>query len=173
MTTSSAALSKALPTTDDLILSEIPQDADVQGVMEVVTNAGVFSDVEIAVAGDLVADAIAGEDEYFFVFYKTPDRKVAGYSCYGPVCLTKTAYDLYWIAVDPAYRGTGLAEKILKLSHERIKQSGGDQVYAETSSLPQYEPARKFYIKQGYSEMIRLKNFYKPGDDKVLYRKDL
>lgn len=175
MTTSSAALSQAPKATDieALVLSEIPQDADVQAVMELVKKAGVFSDTEIAVAGDLVADALSGEDEYFFVFYRAPDRNLAGYSCYGPVCLTKSAYDLYWIAVDPAYRGTGLAEKILKLTHERIAQSGGDQVYAETSSLPHYEPARKFYLKKGYSELVRMKNFYKPGDDKVVYRKDL
>ncbi|MBU6235805.1 MAG: GNAT family N-acetyltransferase [Alphaproteobacteria bacterium] len=173
MTTSSAALSKAQPTIDTLTLSEIPLDADVQAVMALVTKAGVFSDTEIAVAGDLVADALSGEDEYYFVFYHAPDRSLAGYSCYGPICLTKSAYDLYWIAVDPAYRGTGLAEKILKLSHERIAKSGGDQVYAETSSLPYYEPARKFYLKQGYTELVRMKDFYKPGDDKVVFRKDV
>lgn len=173
MTISSAALSSQPMAIEDLIVSEIPTDADVQAVMMLVKEAGVFSDVEIAVAGDLVADAIAGEDEYFFVFYRTPDARLAGYSCYGPVCLTKSAYDLYWIAVDPAYRGSGLAEKILKLTHERIAKAGGDQVYAETSSLPHYEAARKFYLKQGYAELVRMKNFYKPGDDKVVYRKDM
>jgi GNAT superfamily N-acetyltransferase len=75
--------------------------------------------------------------------------------------------------VDPAHRGSGLAEKILKLSHQRIQEVGGTQIYAETSSLPPYEPARKFYLKQGYTELVRMKDFYKPGDDKVVYRMDL
>ncbi|NBX66546.1 MAG: N-acetyltransferase [Proteobacteria bacterium] len=159
--------------TENLFLSEIPLDSDVQAVMSLVSKLSVFSDTEIAVAGDLVAEAISGEEEYFFVFYRTPDRQIAGYSCYGTIPLTKSAYDLYWIAIDPAYRGIGLADKIIKLTHERIRQGNGDQVYAETSSLPQYEAARKFYLRQGYTEIARYKNFYKPGDDKLVYRKEL
>lgn len=157
----------------DYILAEIPQDADVARVMALVTKTGVFTDTEIAVAGDLVADAVAGEEDYGFVFYRTQDGDLAGYSCFGPVCLTKSAYDLYWIAVDPAHQGQKLAGKILALSLERIKAMGGDQVYAETSSLPQYEAARRFYVAKGFAEKVRLKDFYKPGDDKIIYRKDI
>lgn len=161
------------PSLDTLVLSEIPQDADIQAVMDLVSSLGVFSNTEIAVAGELVEEAIAGQEEYFFVFYRTPDRRLVGYSCYGTIPLTASAYDMYWIAVDSDFKGTGLAEKIVKLTHDRIRQAGGDQVYAETSSLPLYEAARRFYLKQGYSEIARYKNFYKPGDDKVVYRKDL
>ncbi len=157
----------------ELVVSDIAIDGDIGGVMALVRDCGVFSDTEVAVAGDMVADGIAGDEDYGFVFYRTPDGQVAGYSCFGPVCLTKSAYDLYWIAVAPAYQRHKLAAKILALTLTRIREAGGSQVYAETSSLPGYAPARAFYARQGFAELVRMKDFYKPGDDKVVFRLDL
>ena len=43
----------------------------------------------------------------------------------------------------------------------------------ETSSLPQYELTRKFYLKHGYEQHAVLKDFYTDGDDMVIFRKHL
>ena len=51
--------------------------------------------------------------------------------------------------------------------------SGGRLSVVETSSRPDYEKARSFYLKVGYHEGARARNFYAPGDDKIIYLKDM
>jgi ribosomal protein S18 acetylase RimI-like enzyme len=46
-------------------------------------------------------------------------------------------------------------------------------MYAETSGRPQYEPTRAFYERMGYQVAARLKDFYAPGDDKVIFARRL
>ena len=41
----------------------------------------------------------------------------------------------------------------------------------ETSSLARFETAREFYRRHGYDEEARIRDFYGPGDDKVVFWK--
>ena len=50
---------------------------------------------------------------------------------------------------------------------------GGRAIYVETSSTEVYSPARSFYLNQGYKEVSRLKDFYRPGDDRITFLKQL
>jgi ribosomal protein S18 acetylase RimI-like enzyme len=43
----------------------------------------------------------------------------------------------------------------------------------DTSSLPEFESTRNFYRKNGYTEEARIREFWKAGDDKIIYRKSL
>jgi hypothetical protein len=43
----------------------------------------------------------------------------------------------------------------------------------ETSRLPDFDHTRKFYIKCGYEEEARIRDFYATGDDKVVFHKVL
>jgi hypothetical protein len=44
-------------------------------------------------------------------------------------------------------------------------------VVIETSSRADYAPTRRFYHKRGYLESARLRDFYAPGDDRVVLTK--
>jgi hypothetical protein len=41
----------------------------------------------------------------------------------------------------------------------------------ETSSRPEYAPTRAFYERRGYAEAARMREFYAPGDDRVIFTK--
>jgi len=43
----------------------------------------------------------------------------------------------------------------------------------ETSQKDAYDPARRFYERCGYPEHARFADFYRPGDDLVVYYKRL
>ena len=152
--------------------SEEPDPQDCKRVKELVSYTGVFSQAEIDCAGELVSDTLSGREIYYFLFARQEGR-LAGYSCFGEVPLTESGFDLYWIAVDPSSKGTGLAAEILRRTEESARNRSGTYLYAETSSTPQYEAARRFYLKNGFVEAARLKDFYKKGDDKVIYSKAL
>ncbi|MHB8708134.1 MAG: GNAT family N-acetyltransferase [Desulfuromonadales bacterium] len=120
-------------------------------LLEIVINQPQQSDYEVAVAEAL--------------------GKVAGYVLFGPVPATMGNFDLYWIAVDPAAQGTGVGQRLLEHVEEEVRQRGGRMVCLETSSQGGYSRTRSFYEKAGYQLESRIRDFYKPGDDRLTYVK--
>ena len=68
-------------------------------------------------------------------------------------------------------RGVGTA--LLHHAEEEIRREHGRLLLIETSSLPHYEPTRRFYLKHGYEQAVVLRDFYADGDDLVVFRKRL
>jgi len=62
---------------------------------------------------------------------------------------------------------------LLQYSASLVKQRGGRIAVVETSGRPSYESSRLFYLARGYLEKARLRDFYAPEDDKVIYTKEL
>ncbi len=148
--------------------------SDVSAVRSLTEATGMFTPEEVRMAASLVRERLAmgPESGYHFLFAEA-GRQVLGYACFGPIDCTDGRFDLYWIAVRPDRQGMGLGREILAASEERVRGQGGVRVYAETSSQESYEPTRRFYENNGYRVDARLADFYRPGDDKVVYVKDL
>jgi GNAT superfamily N-acetyltransferase len=149
-----------------------PHHDDCRRVQHIVASTGFFSQEEIDVAVELIEERLAKgpPSGYHFVFAEC-DGKTLGYTCYGPICLTKASYDLFWIAVDKGHQGKNIGKLLLEKSEEMIRSAGGRQVYIETSNRGQYASTRGFYLRCGYREAAVLKDFYDLGDDKVIYEK--
>ncbi len=148
---------------------------DISAVRVLTQKAGVFNTEEITIAEELATEAFekgAEKSGYHFVFYEE-EGCMLGYTCFGRIPLTESSYDLYWLVVDGAHRNKGIAVRLMTVSEEAIRSAGGTQVYAETSSCPDYAPARAFYQKAGYAECACQADFYRKGDDKVTYVKVL
>ena len=138
-------------------------------------NTSVFSPEEVECVDELWEECQAQGPErsgYYFLVDRDGDR-VTGYSCYGPRALTDRTYDLYWIAVDPNVRGGGVGKRLLAATEEAVRSLGGRLLIVETSGLPEYEPTRGFYHATGYLLEGTLKDFYKDGDDLVIFTKRL
>jgi len=148
--------------------------ADVNAVREITRSTGFFHPEEIEVAVSLVEDRLARglSSGYHFLFVERFGRP-AGYSCFGPIACTVASYDLFWIAVHAGFQRQGIGKLLLDESERAIRELGGARVYIETSSRPQYEPTRRFYLGCGYTEAAVLTDFYAPGDSKVVYVKAL
>lgn len=56
---------------------------------------------------------------------------------------------------------------------QTLTNQGERVLIAETSSLPELEKARNFYLRQGYDQEACIREFYKAGDDKITFRKAL
>jgi ribosomal protein S18 acetylase RimI-like enzyme len=153
-----------------------PQDRS--PIEAMVISSGKFNDGEIATAMELVDEALQSGDAsgYFFAVLETGstnNTKVRGYACYGPVPLTEAAYDLYWIVVDPASQGSGFGQRLLKYVEQDVLRLGGRMVLIETSSQESYGATVRFYERSGYDLAARIRNFYKVGDDKLVFQKEL
>jgi ribosomal protein S18 acetylase RimI-like enzyme len=147
-------------------------------IEKMVVSAGNFNEIEISTAMELVDEALAeGEEESGYLFAVLEDgenhRGVQGYACYGPVPLTQGVYDLYWIVVDPACQGKGLGGHLLEYVERDVLSRGGRMVLIETSSQETYAGSVRFYEHSGYHLAARIRNFYKIGDHKLVFQKDL
>ena len=148
----------------------VPVENDVERVREIVASTRFFYDHEIVIAAELVAEGVEqGESSgYYFVFAEL-DGIVVSYSCFGPISMSATSFDLFWIVTHNDFRGKGLGKKVLEETCRLAKAMGCSILIAETSGLPHYEPTRAFYINNGFVLEARIKDFYTMGDDKLFY----
>lgn len=94
-----------------------------------------------------------------------------GYVCYGATPMTESTYDLYWIAVDSAQRGKGIGRSLLRALTSTLAHNGGRVLRVETSSSEMYRSAKGFYRREGFVEGGRIPDFYRAGDDLIIYYK--
>ncbi|HAV41194.1 MAG TPA: N-acetyltransferase [Acidobacteria bacterium] len=143
--------------------------------MEIIRATRFFVPDEIKVAEELIDIYLSQpeQQDYQIVVAEDENGKVAGYMTYGPTPLTEGTWDLYWIAVSPEVQGQGYGQLLVRYLENEVKKKGGRLVMIETSSQPKYLPTRKFYEKLGYREMARIPDFYRPGDDRVIFGKYL
>jgi D-alanine-D-alanine ligase len=148
---------------------------DGQQIKDITANTEVFSSEEVACVSELWSEYITLGSEksgYYFLIARE-EGKILGYSCYGPRALTTGTFDLFWIAVDPAIRRSGVGRALLTASEQAIRRLGGRLLVLETSGLPDYAPTRKFYLATGYTQEATIKDFYKIGDDLIIFTKQL
>ena len=110
-------------------------------------------------------------DGYLFLGAFTPEEKLIGYACYGATPDTDRTWDLYWIAVDPSAQGTGSGTTLLSEVERRLSGLHARMLVVETSSRPDYAATRAFYMKRGYGEAARVRDFYAASDDRVIFTK--
>ena len=153
---------------------EGPRLADRAAVQALVASTGFFSEAEVAISVELVDECLArGHASGYEFLFAEAGGDVLGYTCYGPIAGTTASWDLYWIAVTPARQGRGHGVALLARTEALIRAAGGRQLYADTSSRPQYAPTRDFYERNGFVRAAILTDFYGPGDGKVIYCKRL
>ena len=147
---------------------------DRTALLQLLRRTGAFSDDEVAVALELIDIGERPEpDGYRFLVAEVEDGRVAGYACWGLTPLTDGVYDLYWIAVEAQLHGRGIGRAILDAVEQRVRAGGGRMVLIETASKPEYAATRAFYAATGYVEVARVPDFYRVGDDKIIYGKTL
>jgi len=146
-------------------------------IEEMVVSSGNFNDVEIETALELVDEAIEKGDASGYIFAVLECGKshpmLQGFACYGLTPLTQGVYDLYWIVVDRAARKKGNGRYLLEYVEREVEKQGGRMLLIETSSQESYGETIRFYEKNSYQLTARIKDFYRIGDDKLVFSKVL
>jgi ribosomal protein S18 acetylase RimI-like enzyme len=146
--------------------------ADRGPLEEVLRATDAFTEEEVQVALELIDLGLKSppSSDYLFVV-AAEGSSVLGYACWGPVPLTDRVHDLYWIAVDPRRQKGGVGRALLEEVERRLRAAGQRMLLIETASKESYASTRRFYERTGYDEVSRLRDFYRDGDDKVVYGK--
>jgi ribosomal protein S18 acetylase RimI-like enzyme len=80
-------------------------------------------------------------------------------------------FNLLFIGTLPDHRRLGGGSLLLRDAEAHLRGLGARLMIVDTSSLPAFGPARAFYARHGYDEEARIRDYWKPGDDKVTFRK--
>ena len=148
------------------------QPQDRERICEIVRAVGNFNPVEIDIAIELVDDSLQkGSASDYIVHVLEQDGGLCGYVCFGKTPLTDSTFDFYWMAVDPPHQGQGLGRALIRFVEEEVQRLGGSLLVLETSSLQNYQRTVRIYEKSGYTLIARIPNFYRRGDDKLIYTK--
>jgi ribosomal protein S18 acetylase RimI-like enzyme len=152
--------------------------ADRSGVFRILENAGNFTPEEVATALELIDEWLELGEHSGYLTYVLEARdedasEVLGYVSFGPTPLTESTFDLYWIAVDKSKHRGGVGKRLLKFTEEEIVRRGGQMLLIETSSQETYGGTIQFYERTGYELVGKIPEYYKPGDDKLIFAKRL
>lgn len=144
-----------------------PQDTP--ALLGLSVAAGMFQADEVGFFGDILNAPLPGHGVQ--VWADSPDDLPVGGAYFGPNDMTDGTWDLWWIAVSPQRQGEGIGGELLHFTEEQVRAGGGRQLLIETSSRPQYDKTRAFYLGRGYDEVARIPDFYAEGDSKVVFLK--
>jgi len=150
------------------------QRQDCNAVRDALIACGAFTDEEVQVALEVLeAGLVGGLSGEYPHFVAEVEQHVCGYVCVGKTPLTASTWHLYWICVHPAVQGRGVGQELLSHVEAFVRTCNGERLVVETSGQPSYARTRRFYDDASYIEVGRIPDFYKSGDDCVLYCKTL
>ena len=104
----------------------------------------------------------------FFSFALKDNGILIGFVC-GTALFEES--ELLKIAILPAYRGNGYAERLLETLLEEAKRRGAEKMFLEVREGN--VPARKLYEKTGFTQTRIRKKYYDDGENAVEMVKSL
>lgn len=81
-------------------------------------------------------------------------------------------WNLYFLAVHPEAHGQGVGTSIVDDVVDHLMSAGeaaARVLLVETSSTTAYDGARAFYRARGFVEEARIREYYGPEDDKIVF----
>ena len=147
---------------------------DEQVVMAIAKAIDLFSSQELEEFGCMLTEYFNRnmDSDRFWITYDNGNSPV-GVAYYAPEPYTQGTWNLYFIAVHPDSQGQGYGARLLHYIEQMLAERGERVLLVETSGLSNFERTRAFYRKQGYEEEARIREFYKAGDDKIIFGKAL
>lgn len=151
-------------------------------LIDIISQGAGFRTAEVECAIELLDGALApadpsaeepgGYEARVAVEDDAPDQ-VLGYACFGLTPMTEATYDLYWLVVAEAARGRGIGAQLMTAVEDELRQRGAVTIRVETSSLEGQGGARRFYEKTGFKLAGAIPDFYRKGDDLLVFAKVL
>ena len=150
---------------------------DLDRMKEIAVAADMFSADEVAFFDEMVHGALDGSLEgHQWLVAEASNGSILGAAQFAPEPFADRMWNLYFIAVDPPMQGQGIGRAVMAHVEADLRQRGDAQartLVVETSSTDQYALTRKFYVGLGYDEEAHIREFYGPGDHKVVFWKSL
>jgi len=144
--------------------------SDINGLKKVVDSSGLFPSEFL---NEMISDYFDNPEtqDIWFAYFENDQPIAIGYCV--PEKLTDGTYNLLAIGVAPTSQRSGIASEMMSYIEQLLKQKNGRILIVETSSDDAQIGARNFYTKIGYTQAAIIKDFWKDGEDKIVFWKKL
>jgi ribosomal protein S18 acetylase RimI-like enzyme len=158
-------------------------------LVDIISQGAGFRSAEVACAIELLDAALApadpepqhqqhqqdndGYEARVVVDDAGSGERLVGYACFGATPMTEATFDLYWLVVAAETRGRGIGAALMAAVAAELKDRGARIIRVETSSLEGQGGARRFYEKTGFRLSGAIPDFYRRGDDLLVFAKVL
>jgi ribosomal protein S18 acetylase RimI-like enzyme len=143
---------------------------DMPDVVQLATKTGLFDTSQIVEFVKILDAYFDAPDGRGFWIVSTGSGVVGAAYCEREQ-MTISTWNLLWVAIAPEHQRQGHGRALLKRVERDLANLGAYQLLIETSgSLPD---SQAFYRDCGYEQEGRIRDFYEPGSDKVIFRKVL
>lgn len=143
---------------------------DLPYLKKVIDTSGLFPSEML---DDMVASYFTDPNTEEIWLTKRQNGKAISIAYCAPERLTDGTYNLYLIAVRRDLQGMGIGKEMMTHIEQMLAAKGNRVLLVETSGLPDFEATRKFYDKCGYQREALIRDFYREGEDKVVFWKKL
>ena len=144
--------------------------SDIEEIGELVKKTELFPKEML---GEMIAPFLQdtmGEERWLVA---ESEERVLGFSYYRKEMLTHSTWNVLALAVGTETQGSGVGKLLMSKVEEELKRESQSVLIVETSGLEEFESTRMFYEKIGYEREATIRDFFEPGDDKVVYWKRL
>ena len=145
------------------------QRSDIPALKTVVKDAELFPP-------EMLDDMIAGYLEVKtrdIWFVGVADGHIVGFGYCEPERMTSGTWNLLAIGILARYWGRGIGGAMMRYLENRLRTGGERVLIVETMGTPAYARTRAFYTANGYAKEARIREFYEPGGDKIVFWKHL
>jgi ribosomal protein S18 acetylase RimI-like enzyme len=147
---------------------------DTRAILALASRTGIFKPHEVTALEEVLSDyhaAHAKLDNRAITYEE--HGEILGFAYYAPAENADRTWYLHWIGVTRQTQARGIGTELLLYIEDDIRSRRGRLLLVQTSSLPYYDLARKFYEKHEYERSAEIKDFYSDGDSMVIYAKRL
>lgn len=144
---------------------------DTTALIALAQATGLFDPDQTEELAQMLDGHLAGEAENQDLWLVDDENGIVGVAYVASERMTEGTWNLYLIAVHPNHQRQGRGRALLRHVEQILSECGARMLLVETSGLESFEYVRAFYRTCGYDEEARIRDFYKAGDDKIVYRK--
>ena len=146
---------------------------DKKAILAIADAVGIFTPPELEQTSDVLEEYFGGDREGGQEWLVYDDDGVKGVTYYAPELYTDGVWNLYFLAVDPQFQSRGIGTQLVQYVEQSLADKGERLLLIDTSSLPSYEGTRAFYRKLEYEQVASIRDFYRAGEDKIIFLKAL
>ena len=122
---------------------------------------------------ELIAGYLANDDQSEIWLTCEKDGRAIGFCYCVPEQMAEGAWNMLAIAVMPGEQSQGCGGALTQTLEAELTKQGQRILIADTSGTPAFARTRAFYLANGYSQEARIRDFWAPGDDKIVFWKAL
>jgi len=148
---------------------------DVGQIRALALGNGMFAPDEMGGFDDGLSGYLSGAAEgHSWLVATDAGGRVAGAAYFAPEPFGDRVWNLYFLAADPSNHRRGAGSSLVTHVEQLLRAKGEESarvLIVETSSSAAYEGARAFYAGRGFDREAVIREFYGPGEDKIVFWK--